>query len=94
VTPSDDSKPFYAHDKQPAPARQSTPGEHVWTLTKDGHTYRAELRDHAPEFGCELQILFDGELKVAHMHPSREWAMTEARLRAEALRLRDWAPAN
>jgi hypothetical protein len=46
--------------------------------------------DHTPEFGCELQILFDGELKVAHMHPSREWATTGARLRSVALRLKDW----
>jgi len=27
---------------------------------------------------------------MAHMHPDREWALTEARLRSVALLLKDW----
>lgn len=88
-----DDKPFYAHNHKPAASPQSKPAMHVWTMTKGGHTYRAELRDHAPAFGCELQIFYDGELKVGHLHPNRDWAITEALMRQEALRLRDWTPA-
>ena len=34
-----------------------------------GDITRAEF-GHFPSFGCELQILFDGELKVAQMPPN------------------------
>lgn len=86
-------KPFYAHDKEPAAPRQPQPGEHVWTMTKGGHQVRAELRPRQDGL-CELQLLVDGELRTAHLHRDREWALTEANLRREALRLRNWTPAS
>lgn len=83
--------PFYAPDNPGAFAseRQRAPGELVWTMTKGGHVYHAELRP-GPQGRCELQILLDNELRVAHMHVSREWALAEADLRQETLRVKGW----
>jgi hypothetical protein len=56
------------------------------------HLPRGAARSRAA-FGCELQIFHDGELKVGHLHPNRDWAMTEALMCQEAQRLRDWTAA-
>lgn len=89
-----DDTPFYAPDNKGADfgPRAPRPGERVWTMTKGGRVYTAELRP-GPDGRCELQILLDGELRVAHMHASREWAITEANLRQETLRVKDWTEA-
>lgn len=39
-------------------ARQPTPGEHIWTLSKDSRVVRCELRNHsAVEAGWDVQLL-------------------------------------
>jgi hypothetical protein len=43
------------------PPRQPKPRKAVWTLEKDGHTYRCELLFHE-QGGIEAQIMKDGEL--------------------------------
>jgi len=89
-----DDVPFYAPDNPGAFAatREPKPGERVWTMTKDGRVYHAELRP-GPEGRCELQILLDGELRVAHLHASRDWAIAEAEIRQETLRVKGWTDA-
>lgn len=64
--------PFYAPDNPGAFAteRQREPGEPVWTIP---NVYRAELRP-GPQGRCELQILLDNELRVAHIHPPGDFA--------------------
>jgi hypothetical protein len=88
-----DSKPFYAPDKEPPKPRTSKPGMHVWTMTKKGHTYRAELRDRHPAYGCELQVLLDGELSYGHLFPNRDAAIADALARQATLARRGWTAA-
>jgi hypothetical protein len=45
----------------PPPSRQPKPRKPLWTLEKNGHTYRCELLFHE-QGGTEAQILKDGEL--------------------------------
>ena len=81
--------PFYAPDRKPDPPRQPRPGEHVWTMTIGSNICWAELRESA--FGCELQILVNGELRVGHLHKDREWALAEAKIKRETLVVKGWA---
>src|SRR4029453_15141798 len=55
-----DDLPFFHPEKKPK-GRQPTPGEHVWTLSKDSRVLRCELRNQsAVEAGWDVQ-LFDGD---------------------------------
>lgn len=54
--------------------RNPKPGLHLWTVEKNGAMMRAELRPRLAPHGeggyCEAQILRDGELHSAKLHPS------------------------
>ena len=82
-------KPFYAPDLQPTGPREPQPGERLWTMTSGKGTYHAELRSREP-YGWELQIFRDGELRFGHLHPHRDWAILEASIRQETLRVKGW----
>lgn len=82
--------PFYAPDHTPTP-KPSTPGERLWTVVKGTHVAVAELRPR--EWGVELQILVDGDLRRGQLHPNREFALIEAGIRRETLIVRGWTHA-
>ncbi len=88
-------RPFYAPDNPGAFAtpRQPQAGERLWMMTKKGHTCHAELRAVAGGDMVELQIFADDEFRLGHVHVSREWAITEATVKQEALRLKGWTSA-
>ena len=86
-------QPFYSPDRKPAPARQRTPGELLWTLVKGGHVYHAELRAREP-WGCELQIYLDDDLRIGHLHANRLFAETEATIRRQTLIEKGWQAAD
>ncbi len=90
-----DDRPFYAPDNPGAFAtpRPSRPGERLWVMTKKGHTCHAELRPIAGGDMVELQIYADDEFRLGHAHASREWAVTEATLKQETLRVKGWTVA-
>jgi hypothetical protein len=47
--------------KPPTP-RQPKPGEHIWSLRKNGRQVDCELRFHGESYGWECQCLHDGDL--------------------------------
>ncbi len=87
--------PFYAPDNTGAEfgPRAPWPGERFWTMIKNGHTCHAELRAIAGGDMVELQIYADDEFRLGHVHVSRGWAVTEAPLKQETLRIRGWTAA-
>ena len=44
------------------PQRKPTPGEHVWTLRKNGKQIVCELLFNGESYGWECRFLHDGEL--------------------------------
>ena len=83
------AEPFYSPARQPPSPRERTPGELLWTMTKGGAVYHAELRPREP-FGCELQIFLNNDLRIGHLHANRMFAETEAAIRQETLRVKGW----
>jgi hypothetical protein len=75
---SDDA--FYCPNRQPAPRRQPTPGEPLWSLGVVHVMWSAELRCHG-EWGWEMQILCEGELIIGRRFELRrlaaQWAEEE-----------------
>ena len=67
-------EPFYSPTWKPPGPRQPTPGEHLWTLVKDGSSRRAELRDNGP-LGVEFQLFADGGFFYGRRFPTRAAAM-------------------
>jgi hypothetical protein len=78
-------QPFYAPDHKGAQPRQPKPGERLWTMTVHGNV-------SGRSSGTTRRRL-DAAAALRHSHPNREWALTEAMTRAEALRLRAWSQA-
>lgn len=70
-----------------APAKR--PREVVWTLTKPGAEMRAELVGQG-EYGWELQLLRDGELRYGRLFQLRADAETEATVCRRELEARGW----
>jgi hypothetical protein len=70
-------QPFYAPDHKPAPPRPRQPGEHLWTIQKDGHQLDCELRDHGA-WGVEVQIYREREFLYGRRWPTRALALKEA----------------
>jgi hypothetical protein len=65
---------WFAPDYKPPPQGKPRPGELLWEFRKDHHTYSAELRFDG-EYGCEAQILKDGELLSAYRLNTRALAV-------------------
>jgi hypothetical protein len=86
---SDDELPFYAPNRQSPPARQATPGEHVWTFIRGAVQWRAEARDFG-ESGVELQFHRDGEFVHGHRCETRALAVLQAQTVAEAYEMDGW----
>ena len=85
-------EPFYSPTHTP-PGREPKLGERLWTMTNGRSTCWAELRAHAGFGFCELQIFVNGELRLGEMHRSRDLALSDAAMKVETLRLRDWQRA-
>jgi hypothetical protein len=71
---------WYKPNPSPPPPRQPKPRKPLWTLEKDGHTYRCELLFH-DQGGTEAQIMKDGEFMVGrrleHGWQTPQWAEEE-----------------
>jgi hypothetical protein len=80
--------PFYAPSHTP-PARQPRPGQHLWTLRKDGGSTRAELRSHG-EYGWELQLFRDGTFIYGHRWNLHQSALEEAADHRRAFEREGW----
>lgn len=74
--------PALIHNSPKPPERQPKPGDHLWSLHRDGRETRAELRYtsafHGECIAVEAQILRDGELTTARLHQSHEQAVAWA----------------
>jgi hypothetical protein len=70
-------QPFYAPARKPATPRQRQPGEHLWSVQKDGQQLECELRDH-DAWSAEVQIYRDGEFLYGRRWPSRALALEGA----------------
>jgi hypothetical protein len=68
---------WYKPHPRPAPPRQPTPGERVWSLIKNGRQVDCELRFHRKAYGWECQFLLDGELAEGRRFTLRELALQE-----------------
>ena len=64
--------------QKPPAARAPKPGEHVWTLRKNGRQIDCELRFHGESYGWESQCLHDGVLAYGRRHVLKAGAMREA----------------
>jgi hypothetical protein len=56
---------------KPAPRCRPRPGEPLWSLQKDNVTWSCELQFHGESVGWEAQILRDGNLSIATIHPAQ-----------------------
>lgn len=84
------SEPFYS-PTHTVPPRQRRPSELLWTMTNGPQTSHAELRLTGVGLLCELQIFVNGELRHGQLHANREFALMEAGIRRETLRVKGWA---
>jgi hypothetical protein len=57
--------------------RRRRPGEHLWTIRKDGQQLDCELRDHGA-WGVEVQIYREREFLYGRRWPTRALALEEA----------------
>jgi hypothetical protein len=71
-------------------APKAKPSEHLWLLSKDGARWSAELLGHG-EYGCELQLLRDGEFRYGRRHHLREYAIAEGEHWRRELEAKGWA---
>ena len=85
-----DEEPFYSPRRKPAPPRQPSPGQHVWTVTKAGRRGDCELRDHGAPCGWETQTLENGELSTGRRFETYALAMQWADLERDALEQDGW----
>lgn len=82
-------EPFYTPGKKPPAARQPQPGEHVWTLVKNGGRMDCEFRDHG-EIGVEVQLLRDRTLIYGQRCVNRLGAEQLAAIEREDLEREGW----
>lgn len=73
---------------RPSP-RTPSPGEKIWSMTKNGKRVDAELRDHG-EYGCECQFFYNGELAHGRLWRTREEAVGEAEAKRRELGAVGW----
>jgi hypothetical protein len=65
-----DEKPFYASDREPAPARQPRPGELLFEFLVGHDRWMCELRDHGP-YGIEAQFWKNEEFLMSRRFDPR-----------------------
>ena len=82
---------WYKPHRPPAPLRQPKPGEHIWSLRKNGKHVDCELRFHGESYGWESQCLHDGELEYGRLFILRELALEEAEAQRVRLMGEGWA---
>jgi hypothetical protein len=78
---------------KPAASRQPKPGEHVWTLRKNGKQVDCELRFHGESYGWECQCLHDGELAYGRRFLLKAGALEEAEAQRQRLMSEGWSVA-
>jgi hypothetical protein len=72
-----DDQPFYAPDRKPLAPRQPKPGEHLWSIRKDGQRLDCELRDHgAWELRCKC--IGGDQFLYGRRWPTRALTLEEA----------------
>ena len=81
---------WYKPNRPPAPPRQPTPGERIWSLRKNAHEIDCELRFHGEAPGWECQCLYDGELAYGRRFLLREAALEEAQAHRQRLSAEGW----
>ena len=81
---------WYKPNPAPRPTRQPVPGEHLWSLRKNGKQIDCELRFHGESYGWECQCLHDGELAYGQRFGLREGAVAEAEARRQRLAEDGW----
>jgi hypothetical protein len=81
---------WYKPHRPPAPPRQPTPGEHVWSLRKNGKRIDCELRFHGESYGWEVQCLHDGVLAYGQRFILHEHAVAEAEPQRQRLAKEGW----
>ena len=69
--------------RPPTAPRILKPGEHVWSLRKNGKQIDCELRFHGESYGWECQCLHNGELAYGQRFVLRELALSEAESQRE-----------
>jgi hypothetical protein len=74
----------------PAP-RQPRPGEHVWSLHKNGRRVDCELRFHGESYGWECQCLYGGEMAYGQRFLLHEQALQEAEWQRQRLISEGWS---
>ena len=69
-------QPFYAPNRTTAP-RQPPPGEHLWSVSKNGRQLECELRDDGA-WGVEVQVTRAGEFLYGLRFVTLALALAEA----------------
>jgi hypothetical protein len=90
TSPRDQSELLWSATPRPRTAPTAKPREHLWTLTKDGGRWTAELLGHG-EYGWELQALRDGEFRYGRRHHLREAAIAEGAHWRHELEVKGWS---
>jgi hypothetical protein len=67
------------------------PGEHVWSLRKNGNQIDCELRFHGESYGWECQCLHDGLLTYGQRFALHEHALGDAEEQRKRLLNCGWA---
>lgn len=75
---------------KPLPLRQTNPGEHLWSLRKNGRQVDCELRFHGESYGWECQFLHDGDLAYGQRFVLRATALEEAEAQRRRLGGEGW----
>ena len=83
---------WFVDSRLPSQPRQPKPGEHVWSLRKNGRQIDCELRFHGEPYGYEVQFLHDGELAYGQRFFTRVVAMDEAENQRCRLMDEGWTP--
>ena len=83
---------WFKPNRPAPPSRQSKPGEHVWSLRRNGKQIDCELRFHGESYGWECQCLHDGLFAHGQRFILREGAMAEAAGQRQRLMKEGWGP--
>lgn len=81
---------WYKPNRPPTATRIPKPGEHVWSLRKNGKQIDCELRFHGESYGWEVQCLHDGVLAYGQRFVFREGAVAEAEAQRQRLAREGW----
>jgi len=83
------TNPALLHNAPKPSPRKASPGERVWSMTKDEKHVDAELREHG-EFGCEVQFFLNGELASGKLWPTRAAALAAVEVKRQELEAKGW----